>query len=298
VSTLKVFRIPVSIEHQLYCEDIGDNSKDALIYVHGGPGLGCEEKHRNQFDLNKYRVILIDQRGCNRSTEQGNISENTTDLLIKDIEMLRKRLKLEKITLLGSSWGTVVALGYARNYPQQVKELILKSPFLATENDFSWAYTPSGIAAKLKDSWKQFSEFHPQGGKELLKVYAEKIQNTETQKQTAIQWLNWEGALYFFHRPQENMLFSEESITPYWINVAKIQIHYASHSFFIQPNETLAWVDEIRKNKIPCRALHGSLDEVVPLQQTLQLQERWPEMQLKIIKEADHKIPESELKSL
>jgi pimeloyl-ACP methyl ester carboxylesterase len=65
-------------------------------------------------------------------------------------------------------------------------------------------------------------------------------------------------------------------------------------------SRTKRWrgVDEIRKNKIPCRALHGALDEVVPLQQTLQLQERWPEMQLKIIKEADHKIPDTELKSL
>src|SRR4051812_897836 len=107
---LKTGFIPAGIEHQIYFEDVGDPTKQPLLFLHGGPGNGCDEKHRMLFDLDRYRVLLVDQRGSNRSQPLGCISDNTTDFIIQDIETLRRRLKIEKLTLVGSSWGAIPAI--------------------------------------------------------------------------------------------------------------------------------------------------------------------------------------------
>jgi proline iminopeptidase len=68
--------------------------------VPGGPGSGCLTSLRRLFDPERYRVVLFDQRGCGRSTPHASdpatdISCNTTEHLLADMERLREHLGIE-----------------------------------------------------------------------------------------------------------------------------------------------------------------------------------------------------------
>lgn len=299
VMNIRTGFIPLGIEKQLYFEDIGDQKLPALFFIHGGPGLGCEEKHRTQFNLSKYRVILFDQRGCNRSQPAGDVSENTTQLLVQDIETLRKRLRIEKIILLGSSWGAVLALQYAAHFTERVEKIILKSPFWAQENDFLWSYTHQGAAQKLPQAWKDFSTCCSlEGGWPLINYYAEKILCDSPDLEALARWVNWEGALYFAERPSEQSNLSASGLNSFWINATKIQIHYLKNNFFLDDNSLKVAVQKIREKQIPAFCLQGDKDRVTPLEHLKEIQKLWPELAVKIVHGADHKIPEEELKLL
>jgi proline iminopeptidase len=291
--------IPLGIEDQLYYEDIGDQNLPALFFIHGGPGLGCEEKHRSQFNLSKYRVVLFDQRGCNRSEPAGDILQNTTQLLVQDIETLRKRLRIEKIILLGSSWGAVLALQYAAKFSERVEKIILKSPFWAQENDFRWSYTQQGAAQKLTQAWKDFASCCSlEGGWPLVNFYAEKILSESPDHEALARWVNWEGALYFAERSSEQSPVTASTLSNFWINVSKIQIHYLKNNFFLNEKDVEEAIQKIRSQKIQTFCLQGNNDWVTPLEHLKKIQKIWPELEVKIIEGADHKIPEEELKLL
>jgi proline iminopeptidase len=101
-----------------------------VLFLHGGPGAGCEAYHRRFFDPQRYRIILFDQRGCGRSTPHADLVDNTTWDLVADIERIRQHLGVERWLLFGGSWGSTLALAYAENYPQRVAGLILRGIFL------------------------------------------------------------------------------------------------------------------------------------------------------------------------
>ncbi len=291
--------LPVGVDHQLYFEDIGDQSREALLFLHGGPGLGCDEKHRTQFNLNKYRVILLHQRGSGKSQTQGEINDNTTQYLVKDIEMLRKRLRLEKFSILGSSWGAVPAALYAAENPARINSVILKSPFLARRKDFLWAYNTDGFAKLSPIDWQNFSLNNRfQGGDLVQKYYQALIHNEAPKKEHSewiCRWLNWEGAQYFFNRPHERVDFTPDTLTPYWINVARIQIHYAKNRFFLDENGILPSLEKIAASPIYGLCLQGAKDLVTPPSELEEVKRVWPSLDINLLPDADHKIPEEEL---
>ena len=85
-------RLKVSPVHELYFEESGNPNGKPVIFLHGGPGGGTEAKHRRYFDPGAYRIILVDQRGCGRSTPFASLEENTTWHLVADLEKLREHL--------------------------------------------------------------------------------------------------------------------------------------------------------------------------------------------------------------
>ena len=73
--------ITVDEPHQLYVEECGNPDGVPAVFVHGGPGAGCEDYHRRFFDPAVYRIILFDQRGCGRSIPYAELQANTTQSL-------------------------------------------------------------------------------------------------------------------------------------------------------------------------------------------------------------------------
>lgn len=71
---------------------------------------------RRFFDLQHWKVVLVDQRGCGSSTPLGCLVDNNTQALIDDYEKLRKRLKIKKWMLFGGSWGVSLSLAYAQQH--------------------------------------------------------------------------------------------------------------------------------------------------------------------------------------
>ena len=101
--------------HKLYYEEHGTATGAPALFLHGGPGAGCFQRHAGFFDPDHYRVLLFDQRGCGRSLPKGCLDGNATPQLIADIEELRVLLGIEAWqVVLGGSWGTTLALAYAQ----------------------------------------------------------------------------------------------------------------------------------------------------------------------------------------
>jgi proline iminopeptidase len=117
ITPYRTGRLRVSDLHELYFEECGNpNGKPALV-LHGGPGGGISPFLRQGHDPARYRIILFDQRGCGQSTPHASLQENTTWDLVADIEKLRAHLGVDRWQVVGGSWGSTLALTYAKNNP-------------------------------------------------------------------------------------------------------------------------------------------------------------------------------------
>jgi proline iminopeptidase len=95
--------LEVDPPHVLYWEECGNPEGIPVVYVHGGPGGGASPEKRQWFDPDAYRIIMFDQRGAYRSTPLAEVRGNTTQLLVEDMELLRKMLAVERWLLAGGS---------------------------------------------------------------------------------------------------------------------------------------------------------------------------------------------------
>jgi proline iminopeptidase len=96
-----------------------------LVFLHGGPG----GEHRYFLPhlerlANSYELIFYDQRGCGQSEEPVDKIYTIEDE-IETLEELRKSFGLEKLNLVGESWGSMLALLYASKYPQHVNKIFM-----------------------------------------------------------------------------------------------------------------------------------------------------------------------------
>jgi proline iminopeptidase len=108
--------------NRVYWETCGNPRGKPAVVLHGGPGSGCSPRSRRYFDPAVYRIVLLDQRGCGRSTPHASaydtdMSVNTTAHLIADLELLRRELGIERWLVWGASWGSVLGLRYAQTHP-------------------------------------------------------------------------------------------------------------------------------------------------------------------------------------
>ena len=91
--------IAVTAPHQLYVEESGNPEGIPVLFIHGGPGGGTAVTDRCFFDPEKYRIILFDQRGAGKSKPYADITNNTTQHLIADMEALRTHLSVDRWVL-------------------------------------------------------------------------------------------------------------------------------------------------------------------------------------------------------
>lgn len=159
IKPYSTFHLSVSSLHSLYVEESGNPEGLPVVFLHGGPGAGCDANHRRYFDPKDYRIILFDQRGCGRSTPHAALQDNTTQALISDIEAIREHLNIQQWVVAGGSWGTTLGLAYAQTYPQQVLGLILRGIFYVGK--LIW----TGYMALAH------AVFSPRNGRPLLNFY-------------------------------------------------------------------------------------------------------------------------------
>ncbi len=101
-----------------------------LLIINGGPGMNSEGFAGVAEEISKfgYQTIIYDQRGTGKSTlENANSKTVTMDLMVQDMENLRKHLKIEKWTILGHSFGGIMASYYATKHPETIDKLIFSS---------------------------------------------------------------------------------------------------------------------------------------------------------------------------
>jgi proline-specific peptidase len=116
----------------IYYKDIGRGAP--LVIVHGGPGASHDYFLPYLLPLARHsRLILIDERGSGRSEKLEDAKGYTVDNMVEDVEAVRQALGLGKISLLGHSYGGVLAQAYALKYQKNLSHLVLASTFSSTK---------------------------------------------------------------------------------------------------------------------------------------------------------------------
>src|SRR3954464_2791846 len=116
--------------NRVYWETCGNPAGKPALVVHGGPGSGGQPGMGRGVAPARCRAVAFDQRGCGRSRPHASdpatdMSVNTTDHLIADMERLREHLGIDRWLLFGGSWGSTLILAYAERHPEHVSEIVI-----------------------------------------------------------------------------------------------------------------------------------------------------------------------------
>lgn len=112
---------------RIFYEVVGEG--ESIIVVHGGPGLDHEYLQPGLDALaTRNALVYYDQRGTGRSSAALDESSISFDIFVEDIEELRQALGFETVSVLGHSFGSLLALEYVRRYPDRARALILMNP--------------------------------------------------------------------------------------------------------------------------------------------------------------------------
>src|SRR6478752_8205343 len=133
-------QLVVSDGHDIYVESVGRLGGIAAVYLHGGPGSGCQPDHRRLFDPERFHAVLFDQRGAGRSRPKGRREDNSLPHLIADMETIREQFGILRWMIVGGSWGATLALAYAQAHPHRVSGLLLRATFLGTRQELEGAF--------------------------------------------------------------------------------------------------------------------------------------------------------------
>lgn len=121
---------------RLWVEDYGPRNAPALLYVHGGPGLGVFEFSHFMRDrlARDHRLILVDQRGVLRSDAMATGDPMSLEVLSADFDALRQALEIPRWSILAHSWGGPIALHYAVTHEDTVDRVIFENAVLDADS--------------------------------------------------------------------------------------------------------------------------------------------------------------------
>jgi proline iminopeptidase len=275
--------------HRIYWELSGNPTGKPAISLHGGPGSGSSPGHRRSFHPDRYRLVQFDQRGCGRSTPSAadpatDLTTNTTEHLIDDIERLRVHLGLERWLVWGGSWGVTLALAYAQRYPYRVTEMVLVSVTVSRRSDIHWLY--HGVGRFFPVEWDRFRAGAglPDGRTGDLVTAYDRLLNAHpdpaVRAKAARDWCDWEDAVLSldegwkpwpaFADPAFRMIF------------ARLCAHYFSNGAWLDEGQLLRGAGRLAG--IPGVLIHGRLDLGTPPDVPWQLARAWPGAELHLVR--------------
>ncbi|MDH5694250.1 MAG: prolyl aminopeptidase [Gammaproteobacteria bacterium] len=282
----KTHRLKVDPPHELYIEECGNPDGIPAVFLHGGPGSGCEAYHRQLFDPERYRIVLFDQRGAGRSTPHAELEGNTTQNLVADMEKIRELLGIDQWLVFGGSWGSTLALAYAETHPAHTSALVLRGIFLCRPKEIHWFYQ-EGASKIYPDLWQDYLApiAEDERGDLVNAFYRRLTSEDKAEREAAAQaWSVWEGRTATLAGRKEVIdHFADMHVA---VSLARIECHYFVNNSFLEENQLIRDVDKIRH--IPTVIIHGRYDMVCPIESAWELHQAWPEADLQIIGDAGH----------
>ena len=290
--------------HTLYLEEYGNPKGIPILFLHGGPGSGCANWQKELFNSKVYRVVFLDQRGSGKSTPKRLLKENTTSILIEDIEYIRNYLNIRKWFVVGGSWGSTLAIAYAEQYPEFINGMVLRALFLGTDKEVEWAF------------WKGATIFKPALIKELNLILNNKefenpiislgkmLESSDTKKSciaaelwqeyernlSTIKSLNFDFKVILNRNDDEKGRFENTPNTPFLEN------HYIKNSFFLRNNQLLDCKNKL--DNIPISIIQGEYDLLCPPINSFLFSLNLPKVKLIKAPESGHYISDPGIKQL
>jgi proline iminopeptidase len=286
----------------VYWETCGNPDGKPAVLVHGGPGQGCAPNMRRGFDPDRYRAVLFDQRGCGRSTPHASdpatdLSCNTTEHLLRDMELLREHLGIGRWLLSGGSWGSTLALAYAERHPERVTEIVLSAVTSGRRSESDWLYR--GAARFFPGEWEQFRAGVPAADRDgdLIAAYARLMEDPDphVRERAALSWSAWEDAVLSLEPNAKPNPFSDRPPAA-MLAMVRICAHYAVHGAWLEEGALLRAAGRLAG--IPGVLIHGRLDLSCPLDTAWELARAWPDAELVAPADSGHLGSDSKRRSL
>ena len=277
--------------NEMYWETCGNPDGEPVLFLHGGPGSGSSPGQRKLFDPERFRAVLLDQRGSGRSRPLASdpaidLSSNTTTHLIMDIERLRAHLQIDRWHVLGFSWGTTLSLAYAEAFPNRIIGLVLGLVTTTSRREVAWL--TEGVGRIFPEQWERFADAVTDDYRSLplVDAYGEMLNASDpaVRHHAALEWCAWEDAhvsLAPGHLPTAQF---EDPAFRYLF--ARLVTHYWRNGAFLPEGQLLA--DAPRLNGIPGTMIHGRYDVSSPLDTAWQLNKRWTTGALQVLDDAGH----------
>ena len=275
-------RLKVDELHTIYWEEVGNPHGVPVIFLHGGPGAGLSPQHRRFFDPQHYRVILFDQRGAGKSTPLGEWRNNSTQLLVEDIERLRVMFGIERWLVFGGSWGSTLALAYGQAHPQRCLGFILRGIFLCTAAEIDWFL--HGVEWFYPELYDEFvALIPPEERGDLLQAYTKRMLSDDPALYwpAARAWSRFEGRRVFL-LPQAEEAASDTLD----LGVGRLESHYMANGGFFGEDQLMREVPRIAH--LPAVIVQGRYDVICPPLSAYRLHQAWPGSQLRMIPDAGH----------
>jgi proline iminopeptidase len=282
--------VPVGDSHEIYVETVGRADGIAAVYLHGGPGSGCQPDHRRLFDPERFHAVLFDQRGAGRSRPKGRREHNTLPDLIADMEAIREKFGFERWMIVGGSWGATLALAYAQAHPHRVTGIVLRATFLGTRDELEGAFVDA-LPRFYPDLSDDFLKLLPREERaQPLDAYWRRILDSDpaVHGPAARGWHDTERILSEHAsgrvRLDPNSLNSTGALpaTPF------MEAHYFQHDCFMRPGQLLAEAGKL--DRIPGLIVQGRYDLLCPPATSHALKAVWPGCEVRLVEGAGHSL--------
>jgi proline iminopeptidase len=282
--------LPVGDGHEIYFESVGRQDGIPAVYLHGGPGSGCQADHRRLFDPERFHAVLFDQRGAGRSRPKGSRHENSLPHLIADMEMIREKFGFERWILVGGSWGATLALAYAEAYPDRVSGIVLRATFLGTYDELLGAFL-NALPRFYPALHADFIGLLPEDERVApLDAYWRRILDSDPHLHVpfARAWHDTERTLSE-HKPSRTRLDRASlnakralPATPF------MEAHYFQNDCFMPPGQLLTEASKL--NGIPGIIVQGRYDLLCPPATSDALAAVWRDAEIRIVEGAGHSL--------
>ncbi|MFM9370487.1 prolyl aminopeptidase [Streptomyces sp. Da 82-17] len=279
--------------NRIHWQTCGNPRGKPAVVLHGGPGSGCDAGFLRYFDPAAYRVVLLDQRGCGRSTPHASahdtdMSVNTTAHLLSDLERVRAHLGIERWLVWGVSWGSVLGLRYAQTHPGVVSELVLSG--VATGSNPEVALLTRGLGTFFPEAFERF--LAPLSADErdgnLARAYNRLLESPDpaVRASAARAWTDWETATV----PAPPRSIARYEDPAFRLGFARTVTHYWGNDHFLGDgnDEGVVLRDAHLLAGIPGTLVQGSLDFGNLLGTVWRLHHAWPGSRLTVVGGAGH----------
>ncbi|MFD7906032.1 prolyl aminopeptidase [Kitasatospora sp. NPDC059722] len=284
--------------NRIYYEQLGNPEGKPALNVHGGPGAGAMRRPARSWDPECYRFIRFDQRNCGRSTPHASdpaadMSLNTTQHLIDDMERLREHLGIDRWLLNGASWGSTLLLAYAQQHPERVTQIVVAAITTTRPAETQWLY--QGARRFQPEAWDRFRDGVPEDERaalgddwrSLLAAYSRLMENPDraVREKAAADWLAWEDAVISGEPNNSPGMYSNREVDDR-IAFVRICAHFFGNGAWLEPDQLLR--DAHKLAGIPGVLVHGRHDMGGPPDTAWELAKAWPDARLHIIEDSGH----------
>jgi len=280
--------LPVGDGHDIHVESVGREGGIPAVYLHGGPGSGCQPDHRRLFDPERFHAVLFDQRGAGRSRPKGRREHNTLPHLIADMETIREKFAFERWMVVGGSWGATLALAYAQAHRDRVSGIVLRATFLGTRAELEGAFleTLPRFYPGLSDDFMGLLPEYERG--KPLDAYWRRILDPDVAVHApfARAWHDTERILSEHASSRTRLDLAALKSTGALPATPFMEAYYFQNDCFMKPNQLL---DDAQKLKgIPGIVVQGRYDLLCPPATSYALAAQWSDAELRIVQGAGH----------